>query len=384
MDISGNLKKMFWINFFRNLFWLSSVITLFYINRGLGFTEIFLLGSISSVTILLLEVPTGFISDRYGKKRSLILSNIFLILFISLFLIADNFLVFAMAFIFAGASGALSSGSAEALIHDSLKEKTKKSMTRSIGRFHSAEVLAGIISPPIASIIAKDLLPWQFTILIEMTIISYILGLVLISTLKEAGTNEERPSIRSISALIKNRRLLFYTVNSSLVTAAMLSYMILWQPQFNLSNIPVELFGVMLAIGSLGIFLVNRYIDNITSRISPVKSLALSSIIPAIGFMILGLVFDPFLSIMLYLIIRVLASLRPPIFSGLMNNEIDSINRSTILSASSLFTAVFLIIIRPVIGILTDIGIFWGFAGLFVLSLSAGIMVLFGRKLFVN
>lgn len=369
-----NVRKLFWINLFNNFFWLSSVITFFYLQRGLSYAEILSLGAIMGISILLFEVPTGLFADKFGRKKSIIMSSVFFLLSMGIYLIADNFMLFSISFMLLGFGITFASGSIEALIYDSLKSvKKEHQMKKRMGQFFSAEVLAGTIIPPIASIIAKELLPPQFDILIYLTLISYFISLIIIFTLKDISIHD-KSEIKSsffdnLKLMRKNKKLLVFIFNKAFVATAMLSYMFLWQPQFKLSNIPIIYFGIFLSIGSLGIFFVNRNIEKLSKIFSVKHSLIISSVIPALGFLILAYVFNPILSVILYLLIRIISSMRDPIFSELINKELSSNNRAALLSVISMISGILTFIFRPIIGILSDIDIRYGFIFLGILCL---------------
>ena len=83
-----NPTKLFWISLFVNLSAIASLLTLFYIERGLSLIEIAILGVIISWVIILLEIPTGMLADSIGRKKTVILGILsLLILTIYLFLI---------------------------------------------------------------------------------------------------------------------------------------------------------------------------------------------------------------------------------------------------------------------------------------------------------
>lgn len=56
-----------------NLFFYSTTIVLFQQQRGLNFTEMFLMESILSGSIWLADVPTSIWADRFGYRRMILL-----------------------------------------------------------------------------------------------------------------------------------------------------------------------------------------------------------------------------------------------------------------------------------------------------------------------
>ena len=190
-----NPKKLFWISFFFNLSALTSVITLFYLRRGLNFTQISLLGVIISLAIIIFEVPTGLVSDIIGRKKSIIFGIILLLVHATVYIFANNFITFATGILFFAIAITFFSGCVTAIIYDSLKAIKKENQAKTyIGRYRSAQILACIIIPPIASLIAKDLLNKQFITLLIINIVGCLIALFIAFTLNEIPYKLEKPN----------------------------------------------------------------------------------------------------------------------------------------------------------------------------------------------
>ena len=52
------------------------IVVLFYQDNGMGMHEIFLLKAIYSVAIVIMEIPSGWMADVWGRKKTLILGSI--------------------------------------------------------------------------------------------------------------------------------------------------------------------------------------------------------------------------------------------------------------------------------------------------------------------
>src|SRR6185369_6192889 len=114
-----------------------------------------------------LEIPTGYLADVIGRKKTLILGVLLYIFGVITFLLSHGFCGFALAVTLQSAALSCFSGVDSALIYDSLKEiGDEKSTVRVSGKYFSAGQFAKIFTPLIAAFIAKDLLLWQFQILL--------------------------------------------------------------------------------------------------------------------------------------------------------------------------------------------------------------------------
>ncbi len=99
--------------------WLP-VFFLYFIERvPLG--DAVLLGSVYYFSVFILEVPSGYCSDRFGRRPTLILASIMTILACASFIAATSFEVLLVAQALLAAGIAFQSGSDSALLYDSLR-----------------------------------------------------------------------------------------------------------------------------------------------------------------------------------------------------------------------------------------------------------------------
>ena len=88
--------------------------------RGMDLLQIGLLMGVYSLTVVLLEVPTGGLADAVGRKRVSVLAYVFLAAASIVILLAFSFPMIMLAFTLMGVGRALSSGALEAWFVDAL------------------------------------------------------------------------------------------------------------------------------------------------------------------------------------------------------------------------------------------------------------------------
>jgi len=99
--------------------WLP-VFFLYFIERvTLG--EAVLLGSVYYFSVFLLEVPSGYCSDRFGRRITLILASFMTVVACVLYLMANSFEALVAAQVLLASGIAFQSGSDSALLYDSLR-----------------------------------------------------------------------------------------------------------------------------------------------------------------------------------------------------------------------------------------------------------------------
>lgn len=108
-----------WFKFFQNLvFW--QAIWFLYFQSQLSAAEAVLLYAIYDVATTAFEVPSGYMSDRFGRRVTLIAAAVAGILGAGLIAVGGGMAAFALAQVLLGASAAFASGTDSALLYESL------------------------------------------------------------------------------------------------------------------------------------------------------------------------------------------------------------------------------------------------------------------------
>lgn len=94
----------------------------FMISRGLGFDEIMLLAAIYSGVVILVEIPTGALADRIGRRQSMMAGALAMVGSCIIAYFAHSLPVFVAAEILAAISMSLCSGADSAYLFDLLQE----------------------------------------------------------------------------------------------------------------------------------------------------------------------------------------------------------------------------------------------------------------------
>ncbi len=98
--------------------WLP-VFFLFFLER-IPLNDAILLGSAYYFSVFVLEVPSGYCSDRFGRRPTLIVASIMSVLACATFVVAEAFAFLLVAQVLLAAGIAFQSGSDSALLYDSL------------------------------------------------------------------------------------------------------------------------------------------------------------------------------------------------------------------------------------------------------------------------
>lgn len=372
MKVSNNPKIYFWANLIGNISFLAPVMTLFYFHRGLGFPDIFNILIIIVATMFLFEVPTGVFADKYGSRASLIFGQILTVLISIAYAFAQGQIVWYLIAFFIGIAVTFFSGCDEALIYDSLKESRKeKTMSVVWGKIQSATHLPAIFAIILGAIIAKDLLEWQFLILVGLGVLVGIVKLVLILFIKNPKKQYSEINqpvnfknfFEGIKIIKKYPKLLLLFMNETLVLIPIHVFNNFYQPYFLESGISVEFFGIIAGLGSALMYFALNKINWLEKRMIRTDITYLTGLGIFLAYVVAAFTRSVFLAILVYFVIRTFTHLRLPVFSQIKNSYIPSKFRATTLSTLSMIDSFFDILIFVGLGIISSLGLTWILAG---------------------
>ena len=117
--MTNNIRLYPWYLFFRNLSFWQAVWFLFFQDR-LSAAEAIVLYAVYDIATTVIELPSGYLSDRVGRRVTLILAALATLAGLLLLSLADGFLAFALAQACLGAGSAFASGTDSSLLFESL------------------------------------------------------------------------------------------------------------------------------------------------------------------------------------------------------------------------------------------------------------------------
>ncbi|HLD64044.1 MAG TPA: MFS transporter [Candidatus Peribacteraceae bacterium] len=369
-----NLHRLILAKFLSSLYFSVPIQTLFFFAKGLTFTEIMLLESLLLIGIMLFEVPTGILGDRIGRKWSIVCGVIVGLLAWIPWFLADGFALFGLSFFLSGIAIAFQSGSDQALIYDDLKSRGEEAnVQRIMGRYFGSMTFGTAVAALIGGYLAASQRLDIFYDLYKLNVVVQFLGLLVLLTVKEpkrTATGEERAhgpetsftlfkeGVRRLSSHAKLRRialLSLFTMPFSFV----LIY--IFQPYFLSAGVPATWYGVAVFIASLLSINAKIFAHKIEQWFGVSRGALLVTLLPAVFWFLMAMVFHPVYSVLLYILNDASGNVRDPIFSDYLNRHIESHNRATVLSTISLLGSLYAVIVRPIIGLVADIDIRYGF-----------------------
>lgn len=360
-SFQSNIWKAYIFNFLCQLHFISGVLIPFFIDWGkISFFQIMILQSWFVIWVFLLELPTGAVADFLGRKTSLafaVIANIFAIL---VYTSRPNFVIFLLGEFLWALATALSSGAYGALVYDTLKEIGQEQRSKKIlGRVESFGMAGLMVGAPIGSIIAVSFgLRWTMLFMTVPLAVAFFIAL----TFREPKIKEGSESLRYFQALIGGVKY-FYSHKVLKILAldgiviAVLVFFLIWTYQLLLKQLNVNLvyFGVIHAIITASqIAAMNNF--GRLERVFGSKSryLFFSACISGLAFIFLGLNVYVIPAIVAMIIISGFGLSRFVLVSNYMQKHIESHNRATVLSASSMLQRFGSAVTYPLVGLMVE------------------------------
>ena len=358
MKLRHNILKMYLLKAVLWFMVAMPIIVLFFQEHGLTLTEVMILQSIYSFSVALFEIPSGFIADIFGRKRTIVLSTIFTFIGFLGFSFFGGFYAFAIAQVLVGIGGSLMSGSDSAIIYDTLLEtNSKTTYTKIEGKAYAignfSEAFAGILGGFLA--IGSIYMP----IYVQTFILFFSIPIAF--TLIEPNMRKENKLDRSFNAILEvvrfaiidNKKLKWLIIYSSAMGVATLSMAWFAQPFFKAINTPLAYFGVLWAALNFSAGITSFNAHQLSYKYNVYKVLFFISLSMTISFIMLGYN-NSFIGLIFILFIYLLRGLVTPILRNAINENTSSNKRATVLSIRSLIIRVSFAISAPILGYIAD------------------------------
>ena len=118
-SLEGNIQRYKWFQFSSSLLgWLP--VFFLYFNQFVSLSQVIQLGAIYYFSVCLCEVPSGYFSDRIGRRVTLLIAGFSFLVAYCVFLLAEAFVVLATGQFFLALGMAMMSGTDTAFLYDSL------------------------------------------------------------------------------------------------------------------------------------------------------------------------------------------------------------------------------------------------------------------------
>ena len=361
-------------------FWLP-IWVIYYQQRGLNLVEIGLLESATWVFSALVEIPTGALADRFGRRLCLVVGALLMGLSVLAITVPGPALSpwFVTAAILWPASFTLINGADTALLYDSLVAAGREPDYRRVLGWATAVQQA---TQGLTSLVGAWFATFDITLCFTLTGISGVLAAGLAMALREPpretsdapragywttlkgglGIAVERPAVR-------------YQVLFGAVTQ-LYPFMItfaFFQPYATEVGLPIWALGPLALVMRGGAMVGSMLAHRVSTLVGAPVVIVVAPVAIVLSLALLGLAPSQYAVLLFVVIALANALLRPPL-SELLNRSIPAAERATVLSLENVVLTGLLAIVEPIVfavATATTLALALGLSSVLVLGVAA-------------
>lgn len=366
---------MYIIVFLQGFVFYGPIATLYRQNRNLSLSDMFLIESISWILMIIFEIPWGWFADKFGYKKTLIISNFVFFISKIIFYKANSFEMFFLERVLLSLSLAGISGCDIALIYSSIN----KEVSEKVFGIYSAFSTGGYL---IASFMYGVLIKQSMDSTAFYTIIPYAVAAILTLFIKDLEVaHEEKPKFKqSLLTAFKNKSVIILVISFALINEVVqVVGIFLNQSQYLRSGIDIKYFGILAVVMQI-VKLISVKSYKVSAKLGDNRSIEILYIIIAICCTILVFTSNATLTILSVILIFGSAAIISPIVLNIENKSINTSDRATLLSIFSMFGSLASSGANVIIGKTAEISISWAFAICVVMCVFAYILLYVYKK----
>jgi MFS family permease len=354
--LEANIWKIYLYRFLNEFWLIVPVLIPFYKSNELNSTQIFVIQAAYALSILILEIPSGYLADIIGRKKTLLLGAAFLPLGVAIYAFSETFILFLLAEFTVAVGNSMRSGSDAAMVYDTLIQLKRESDYKKVeGRsaFYtrigtsSSSILGGLL----ALLVLR--LPFYVNIITGLMMLPIATSMIEPGREKIRSPRPYRDILRIFRFSLSHSGMRFYILYGALVMST--GVVGVWSYFLYYESLGINLFffGLIFAVFMIASALGSRYAHLVEKKIGEKRSLYLSLLIGP-SFILLGLFKSVFL-IPFILMNSFLWGMTYPLVSDAINRQIKSDVRATVLSVSNMTVSFSFVILSPLFGKIVDL-----------------------------
>lgn len=342
-----NKFYLFWCRFFVDLNALNAVVQLFYLQRGLSVSDIYLVGLAWPIGTLIADIPSSYLADRWGRRRTILTGVVLNVIANAWLFYAHGFWSFFFYTFAFAISYSFFFGVEDALLYDTLREmKQEKVVLKTAGKYASAGRVSKILVPLLGLFLAKDLTPSQFNTLLYINLASSAIAVYFAWKLIEPKKFKEK--LRSklnaftdgIRTFLRSKILRSFAFNKSLIFSASFVFWRYYQNALHEQGFSILLLGIIYPLSNVILVAFFVMAPKITEYVARLYLFNLVPWLTLISTVVFVLTQNTVLLFSSSVILLTVATIRDPLFTQQIQWRIKSYSRATTSSILGIFKSV--------------------------------------------
>jgi len=354
-SVGRNFWKILSLKFLGEFLPIAPVLILFYTANGLNSTQIFTIQAAFHLAVLLLEVPSGYLADVVGRRRTLVLGAFFFPFGLAIYTVGRSFTAFVLAEVVLAVSVSMRSGCDSALIFDSLRQLGRQGEYK---RFEGRCALFSRVGTAVSSVggglLAMVFLRLPFLVNVGSALFMPPLALSLTEPEREKRRSAEpwRDILRICRHCLQQPHIRPLILFCGLLLACQLTGLWAYFLLYRELGIGVGWFGILFAVFQLAGALGGSRSHAFSERFGARTSLFLALLSP-LFFILLCLLPSVWL-LALIPANAFLWNLAYPVLLERLNLAVGSDVRATVLSLAAMAGSLLFVVVSPLFGNLVD------------------------------
>ena len=370
--------------FLNGLVFFAPVALLVRTQAGVSEHVFFILQALLSGVIFLGEIPTGFITDKIGYRKSLILAQVLLLGARSLLLaafVSRSLALFVVEAVVEGIAACFPSGTGSAYLYALYGENGYLAKTAHAGNFGTAGFIISTVA--YAGIYKISGMEGLLITTVVMDIIAVVCSFFLRSESSKTIIADRKEV--QILAIFKNKKAFLFVISLAIFSIAWLLINFFYVVKLENCGLPVEWMSLIIlsysAVQMLAEPILGKLSDGKNGKSSREKLPAVTATTAGVAFLLFGVVKFRAAVLLLMLILPLLLNLPEYLLMDLENQFVDEAEcgsqRAATLSVLNMGVNLVEILTLSASAFLTKIGIQWCFV--FVGCFLMAIALLFAR-----
>ena len=370
--------------FLNGLVFFAPVALLVRTQAGVSEHVFFLLQALLSGVIFLGEIPTGFITDKIGYRKSLILAQVLLLGARSLLLaafVSRSLVLFVVEAVVEGIAACFTSGTGSAYLYALYGENGYLAKTAHAGNFGTAGFIISTVA--YAGIYKISGMEGLLITTVVMNIIAVVCSFYLRSESSKTVIADRKEV--QILAVFKNKKAFLFVISLAIFSIAWLLINFFYVEKLENCGLPVEWMSLIIlsysAVQMLSEPILGKLSDGKNGKSGRGKLPAVTAAAAGVAFLFFGVVKFRAAVLLLMLILPLLLNLPEYLLMDLENQFVDEAEcgsqRAATLSVLNMGVNLVEILTLSASAFLTKIGIQWCFV--FVGCFLMAIALLFAR-----
>ncbi len=335
-----------------------AILTVFYRqDLGMSMTEIMLVQGGFGLAMVLFEFPSGYLADRIGYRRTLVIAAILNAIGWSIYARADGIGGVVLGEIVLGIGISLVSGSDQALLYESLKETGRES---DYSKWNGRMRFWGQLGEGSAALVAGVMFAYWARLPFVTETVVWIVNLYVAWRLVEPArhrppTGGNWQQIRAMVRHVSTESPRLRAVMLLTIALGMSSFIPVWTIQLYATDAGMDAgwLGVVWAVANYSVAISSLFATRVSARIGFLRLMVVCVVLIAIGYAGMGLS-QSLWGVGFYLVLTTMRGLFSPPLGHEEQRLIPSTDRAGFLSLRSLIFRGTFLIIAPIIGLAMD------------------------------